>query len=1602
MNRVKQKFRKYLSVLLASLIGVMAWVPSMTVSAELVDADASKWNTNLEGIAIVGGTNATYTDAGLQLSGNGENDVMSATKTEGDFVYETDVTFLSGKVANLIFCAGSSSSVNPSYVLKLDRTKQTETKIFHYGEWEDTRNSNEIVLNKDSYHLKVEVESNICKAYVDDVLIAALTLVEGSQSGYLGLAAMESSSAVFQNTKVTLKPESEPTPKFVLGDLTGSAEVTAADSVTINNAGGDNFVLSTTSATAFTLEADLTVADNEVGGLFFGSSDNPVGNRNWYGVQIRRNHWDSIPTGNQLRIYSDSNNVDVMVDYDAETAAKLLENDTCHIKLEVDVGGTAVVTVSNSNGTAVEPTTVSLSNYSGGYLGLMSYACQVELNGVKFEEKSVEPPKFILGDLSGNSEVTGTDSAVVNNTSGNNHAVSTTSTKNFTLEADITFKNGADAGFIFGCPNSVMGDSDRGWIGIKLSRNGNYSTGYQLRLFREGYSELDVRKEAPAPDSNGKFHLKVVVEGDSINAYVGDQLVIEQPYNAYPVGYVGLSTYYCKAVYENVKFEVSKKFYTNLTGITGISGTWENREGGFGGDNSTGSSDVFAFFNEEASADKVWIFKGDMHLENSKANGGLVFGKNSTTWYGANIDRYWYSDGKACLHRASSTLGSKNSSKNLTSSQKTQTNFNIRVEYDGKGGFKYYLDGSLAASFTDEDFAGGRLGLSALGADVTFNNVYYYEKPVGTSYKLTGLTLEGASFVEPFDPEDKDRYIQATAEAGLDTVKIIPTADEETKILIGGKEVKSGEAVELKLKESGYGYSTVEIRTSSQEGYFMESFTLAVLKPAPDQETLYSLPNRPQFHYTAPYGFINDPNGMMYNAATGEYQFFYQAYPYALYGGPKHWGHATTSDLVHFDEKNTALYPDNNGDMWSGSGIIDYNNTAGLYDESTPPEARMILIYYAWRSEGTSAGLAYTEDGGETWIKAHDGEQLNFIGGQPGHIDPKVLWFEEEQTWIMICASGRLYTSDDLWNWTYNSTDVGWECPDIYEIKVEGTNETKWVRTVGGSFYLVGELVKDDNGIIKFKADSSPLLYNGDSHDLNGSIPIEGWIAGGAGVVYAAQHYKDAPNDRIIAVSWLRENYSKQLDSTGTWTGAMTVAMEQKLYQKADGSYILYSYPVEEVKSLRGNLIYSGRNVTVTPDSENILDGKTASLADIDGTFTLDDNVTEFGFKLRTGNDGGYITLKYDVENQMLTSDFSHSGDSYYTGLRTMKMELPTDRTVSMRILLDNIIVESFGNDGEAAISSVFSRDVSCEGMEFYTVGGNVTVNSLDIYAMKASWKNAEEATMTDIELSEGTLSPEFAADTLNYTASVDNEIESVTVTPVWKNYMEVTVNGKEALSGKASDEIALSEGENTIEVKGKTPDGTEKTYTIVIIRKLPIPAELTGLKLSVGGLTPEFDKDTTAYTMSVENSVKSLTVTPSGSDVEILVNGKQVESGKSSEEIALIEGENVIKVVVNSEDDSKTYTITVMRKNAETKPTDPVDPINPTDPTNPIDPVKPVDPSKPSSSSGTVSNGAGVGSGKDSVATGDTAAILPIVIVMMIGAAALFVFVPTKKKRNK
>ncbi|GAJ24633.1 unnamed protein product, partial [marine sediment metagenome] len=213
--------------------------------------------------------------------------------------------------------------------------------------------------------------------------------------------------------------------------------------------------------------------------------------------------------------------------------------------------------------------------------------------------------------------------------------------------------------------------------------------------------------------------------------------------------------------------------------------------------------------------------------------------------------------------------------------------------------------------------------------------------------------------------------------------------------------------------------------------------SLVSKKSIPAQNELDD-PLRPQFHYTADSNFLSDPNGLVYY--NGDYHLFHQYNPYDIRSGvPQHWAHAVSKDLVHWQRLAIAIYPHGGGNIWSGSAVVDKNNTSGLQTGVDPP----IVAFYTWHKDFTQR-MTYSNDGGKTWEEFEDNPVVEHIYGN--NRDPKVFWHEPSGQWIMILYVQKfeIFVSDNLKEWT-NSVSMELkdfhECPDFFELPVDGNTE---------------------------------------------------------------------------------------------------------------------------------------------------------------------------------------------------------------------------------------------------------------------------------------------------------------------------------------------------------------------------------------------------------------------------------------------------------------------------------------------------------------------------------------------------------------------------------
>lgn len=467
---------------------------------------------------------------------------------------------------------------------------------------------------------------------------------------------------------------------------------------------------------------------------------------------------------------------------------------------------------------------------------------------------------------------------------------------------------------------------------------------------------------------------------------------------------------------------------------------------------------------------------------------------------------------------------------------------------------------------------------------------------------------------------------------------------------------------------------------------------------------------------------MNDPNGLVYNSQTKEYHLFYQYNPYDIVWGNMSWGHAISKNLVDWTELPVALLPDEFGNKWSGSAVIDYKNTSGLFTDDTSADNRMVLIVMNNEKQGESVMLAYSSDTGRTFLKYKEGAPvLQGVG------DPKVIWYEDPDfvqggIWLMIVTSGKLFSSENLINWKFvgnvfhkDGNSYFWECPDLYPLEVLDENgnsvgEIKWIYNAAGSWYTVGNLIKEGDKI-NYYAETEEIMYNGDSHQFTERF----FPQYEKQTVYATQSYFNDPRGRRISVSWLRDESGSQYDASKVWNGYQSLPTETTL-RCVDGRYRLHSYPVEEILEKRKHLLFEFQRFFVRECEDNILENVQATAFDIEAEFQLIEGTMRVGFGLCV-NGSDEFQVYYDVAEKKMFIDKRCVGQGIQNTCQYQLIPLKENK-IKLRIIVDSVLVEAFGNDGAATISTIVMPTSGC-GMRFFVQGQGVLVDKLNIYSFE-------------------------------------------------------------------------------------------------------------------------------------------------------------------------------------------------------------------------------------------------------------------------------------------
>jgi fructan beta-fructosidase len=488
------------------------------------------------------------------------------------------------------------------------------------------------------------------------------------------------------------------------------------------------------------------------------------------------------------------------------------------------------------------------------------------------------------------------------------------------------------------------------------------------------------------------------------------------------------------------------------------------------------------------------------------------------------------------------------------------------------------------------------------------------------------------------------------------------------------------------------------------------------VKSQNSQPVIYSEPHRPQIHFSPKEHWMNDPNGMVYY--KGLYHLFFQYYPEGTVWGPMHWGHATSKDLIHWNEQPIALYPDSLGYIFSGSAVVDLNNTSGFGKNGTVP---LVAIFTSHDPEGEKArrtdfqnqSIAYSLDEGKTWTK-YDGNPVLKNPGIRDFRDPKVSWFEAGKKWIMTLATNdrvTFFSSKDLKDWTKESEfgeKLGahggvWECPDLFQLEYNGKKH--WVLFVsinpggpnGGSAtqYFVGQF--DGKTFTAYQTDTRWVDYGPDDY---------------AGVTWSNT------GSRKIFLGWMSNWQYATRVPTERWRSAMTVARDLRLVKSGD-KFLVTSNPARELTTIAGKPI-SIKNISATNYDLTKKSGMLTGPAQLK---ISSDNIKDFSITL-SNSLNQQLVIGFDQNKNQFFIDRTISGEVDFEKGFAKKHFAPrfaTTERFDLTLVIDNASVELFADNGLTVMTEIFFPGESYTDITIQS-RNDFKINTLTYNKLKNIW----------------------------------------------------------------------------------------------------------------------------------------------------------------------------------------------------------------------------------------------------------------------------------------
>ncbi len=574
---------------------------------------------------------------------------------------------------------------------------------------------------------------------------------------------------------------------------------------------------------------------------------------------------------------------------------------------------------------------------------------------------------------------------------------------------------------------------------------------------------------------------------------------------------------------------------------------------------------------------------------------------------------------------------------------------------------------------------------------------------LGVNNTLVRVTGEGKYLILPVQESNDDARINVLVDGNIAETIYVKLARSKTDYTVPFDLSRyKGKDVILDVV-TPQGRSTVR---EAKEDCCWKGISLSDTFDVSDRESKF----RPAYHHTPLYGWMNDPNGMFFK--DGEWHLYYQYNPYGSKWQNMTWGHSKSSDLIHWEHMPIAIRPNGLGAVFSGSCAIDRNNTSGFGKDA------VIAMY---TSAGTSQmqSFASSDDNGTTF-NIYPGNPVITLESEAR--DPNMFWNEKTGEWNLVLAHALdhemlFFTSPDLINWTLQSSfgkglgaqDGVWECPDLFELPVEGTKTKKWVLLCnlnpGGIFggsatqYFIG----DFDGK-KFTADT----------DASGNVPTK-WLDFGKDH-YATVSWSDTPDNRRTVIGWMSNwQYAAEVP-TLQYRSANTLPREIGLFRMKDGQVYASSKPSPELLALRGNKTVneSSKTLNSTPSLFNL-----PGICEIDLSFEAKKAKTvvitlsnKIGDKVIMTYDAAARTMSFN-RNKSGIIDFSEDFPAV-----TVAPTFETNGKISLRLFIDRSSIELFGNDGRFVMTNLVFPNEPYSSLSVSADGGEAKLVSLNVYSI--------------------------------------------------------------------------------------------------------------------------------------------------------------------------------------------------------------------------------------------------------------------------------------------